>query len=65
MSYVIVALIGFVVGVVLTIAAEETRISEAHRDERSWRKRACRHRSTRFQPYEGDEAERSQVGRRS
>lgn len=64
MSYVIVAVLSFLIGAALTAAAEETRVHEAHRDEKSWRKRTCRHMATRFQPYEGDDAARSRVGRR-
>lgn len=64
MSYVIVAVLALLVGAALAIAAEETRVSEAHRNEKSWRKRTCRHMATRFQPYEGDDAARSRVGRR-
>jgi hypothetical protein len=45
------------------IAVEETRVSEAHRDEQSWRKRVCTHGSTTFQAGEGDDYARSQVGR--
>lgn len=45
------------------VAVEETRVHEAQRDARSWAKRACTHRSTSFQAYPGDDAERAKVGR--
>lgn len=44
------------------IVIEETRVSEAHRDEKSWRKRTCTHGSTGFQAGEGDDYARSQIG---
>lgn len=43
---------------VLVLVVEETRVAEAHREAESWQKRTCRHGSTLFHPYEGDEGER-------
>lgn len=39
---------------ITTVAVEETRVAEAHRETDSWRARTCTHGATTFRPYDGD-----------
>jgi hypothetical protein len=50
--------------VAAVFAFEETRVSEARRRRESAEKRVCHHGGTTFQPFDGDDAVRHQVGRR-
>jgi hypothetical protein len=53
-------IITILIAAVLLVAlvAEETARREWHREADSWRKRACHHGGTSFQPYDGDDAAR-------
>jgi hypothetical protein len=51
-------------GLLVALVVEETARREWHREADSWRKRVCHHGGTTFQPFDGDDAVRHQVGRR-
>lgn len=49
----LVAAVAFAL-LVLVVVVEETRVSEAHREADSWRKRTCHHGSTGYDPSDPD-----------
>lgn len=48
--------------IVAVFIVEEGRVRSARSGEKSAAKRVCRHGSTSFQPFDGDDAARSRIG---
>lgn len=51
-------------GLLVALVVEETARREWRREAGSAHKRVCHHGGTTFQPFDGDDAVRHQVGRR-